>query len=500
MTPPLIKSSPIFLPQIYLKSDFKDDVRLEKIIAFFPEIDEIYRKHAEENKYPGYAYGIILDGKLIYTGCGGIIDSDKKKLATSQSMFRIASMTKSFTAMAILKLRDEGKLRLDDPISDYIPELQRAHLTQDSATITIRDLLSHSAGFSTDDPWADRKLEETQEQLAALLKEKICFSNSCNTTFEYSNLGYAILGYLINKITGNPYQEFIDKAICQPLGMNSYWEYSNVPENQLAHGYSYKDNKLEEDILLHDGIFGAMGGLITSVESFCRYMSFHQDAWPPRDDKESGPLKRSTLREMHQPCKFTKLETNFKYSSGNEVALVSAYGYGLKWLKDSLGRIFIGHSGGLPGFGSNWFILPEYGLGIVSFANLTYADMSKINLDILNLLLIKSKIQPRLLPPSNFLKTSQKNLLLNLPNWENIAENIFAENFFLDRCLKSTRQESQDLFMKIGNIISVSDVIAENQLRGYFILHGEKADLQINFALTPESPCLIQEYQLKLLG
>ena len=328
--------------QAYLPPYFEDNDRLTTIQALFPEIDEMYREHAKKNGYPGYAYGILLDGELVYSGSGGFIDIDKKIPATPQSMFRIASMTKSFTAMAILKLRDEGKLQLDDLIDPYIPEMQTQHLTEDAAAITIRDLLMHAAGFPTDDPWADRKLEETEEQLVALLKEKISFSNPSGVVFEYSNLGYTILGYLIKKITGIPHQEFIDTTICKALGMKSYWEYAEIPEAQLAHGYSFKDEIWKEEPLLHDGIFGAMGGLITSIESFGRYVASHQTAWPPRTD-ESGPIERSSIREMHQPWNFIKLETGFKYACGKECSIMRAYGYGLKWVRDSLGRVFIGH-------------------------------------------------------------------------------------------------------------------------------------------------------------
>lgn len=483
--------------QSYLPAYFEDNNRLTKIQPLFSEVDGMYKKYAEKNTYPGYTYGILLDGQLVYSSSGGFIDIDRKIPATPQSMFRIASMTKSFTAMAILKLRDEGKLRLDDAINLYIPEIPEGHITQDSSSITIRDLLMHSAGFPTDDPWADRKLDESEDQLIALLKEKMCFSNPCGTIYEYSNLGYTILGLLINKITGRSYQEYIETAICQPLGIESYWEYTNIPEAQLAQGYSFKEDKWEKEPLLHDGIFGAMGGLITSIESFGRYMAFHQDAWPPRDDQKGGPVKRSSVREMHQPWKFIKLETDFKYTSRSECSLVTAYGYGLKWLRDSLGKTLIGHRGGLPGFGSNWFFLPEYGLGIVSFANCTYADTSKIDLEVLNKLLVEAELKPRQLPASSILKTSQNKLLSLLPTWENVPEGIFADNFFLDRSLKSRQEESKSLFAKAGHIISIDSVNPENQLRGSFILKGEKANLQISFALTPEYPCLIQQCEIK---
>lgn len=471
----------------------RKDEKKEVCSTLFPAIDDMYKQHAKETGYPGYAYGIVLYGQLIHAGSGGFIDIDKRTPATPQSMFRIASMTKSFTAMAIVKLRDEGKFRLDDPIDQYIPELHAQQLTKDSPAITIRDLLIHSAGFPTDDPWADRKLEETEEQLTELLKKKISFSNSTGTVFEYSNLGYAILGYLINKITGISYQEYIDTTICQPLGMKSHWEYAEIPKSQLAHGYSLRGEKWIEEPLLHDGIFGAMGGLITSIESFSKYIALHLAAWPPRDDVDSGPIKRSSIREMHHPWNFNKFENGFKYASGNECSLIRAYGYGLRWLRDSLGRVFIGHRGGLPGFGSNWHFLPEYGLGIVSFANRTYADTSKIDLDILDKLLVESKLHARRQPPSTILEEAKSKLLSLLPHWENVPEGVFADNIFLDRSLESLQQETKDLFSQAGNIISIGDVVPENQLRGHFTLQGEKANLQITFALTPENPPLIQE-------
>src|SRR5579862_1461194 len=101
---------------------FTDTARLRKIEATYAIIDKIYKDYAEQNHFPGIVYGIVVDGKLVHTGSVGYTDISDKTEATSKSDFRIASMSKSFTAMAILKLRDEGKLRLDDPLYLYIPE------------------------------------------------------------------------------------------------------------------------------------------------------------------------------------------------------------------------------------------------------------------------------------------------------------------------------------------------------------------------------------------
>ena len=157
----------------------------------------------------------------------------------------------------------------------------------------------------------------------------------------------------------------------------------------------------------------------------------------------------------------------------------------------------MGHSGGLPGFGSNWRILPQYGIGIVAFANLTYASTVPINLRVLDTLVISAKLQPRQLPASDILKKRQKEITQLLPDWKNAeASGLFAENFFADYSLEALKKESAALFGKAGKIVNVKEIAPENQLRGRYILEGEKANLWVSFTLTPENPPLIQEYHI----
>jgi CubicO group peptidase (beta-lactamase class C family) len=483
----------------YQPPAFADAARAEKIAAYFPLVEKIYREYAEKNHFPGYAFGIVLDGQLIFSGSGGYTDIDKKIPATAKSMFRIASMSKSFTAMAILKLRDEGKLKLDDPVYFYIPEMKGQQLTSDAPVITVRNLLTHSAGFPEDNPWGDRQLADTDADLLALIKKGISFSNDPSVAYEYSNLGFAMLGYIIKKVSGVAYSEYIAKNIWQPLGMNqAQWEYSKVPAAELAHGYRWINNAWREEALLHDGIYGAMGGMITSIESFSKYVAFHLNAWPVRNGAETGPVKRSSLREMHQPWRFIGMNTNYRYPSGRYCPTTSAYAYGLGWTKDCEGRESIAHSGGLPGFGSNWRILPEYGLGVILFANVTYAPTTPPNNAVLDTLIRLAQLQPRQLPASAILTQRRDELVKLLPDFNNAAASgIFAENFFADYFPDIMKKEAGDAFAKAGKILKVNAVVPENQLRGYFIMEGEKANVRVSFTLTPENPALIQEYHLQ---
>jgi CubicO group peptidase (beta-lactamase class C family) len=482
--------------QTYDPAGFTDPDRLQKIETTYPVIDKIYKDYAKQYHFPAMVYGIVVDGKLVHTGSYGYTDVKANTPATSQSEFRIASMTKSLTAMAILKLRDEGKLKLDDPAWRYIPEMRNLHyLTKDAAPITIRHLLTHSAGFPEDNPWGDRQLAVSDSNLIALYKNGISFSNNPGMSYEYSNLGFATLGYIIKKVSGKTYEQYITNNILQPLGMtHTYWEYTKVPANQLAHGYRWLDDKWEEQPLLHDGAYGAMGGLITSIEDFSKYIAIHMEAWPARDDKETSPVKRSSIREMQYPWDVNYLNI------GGACPNVTAYAYGLRWAKDCAARTFIGHTGGLPGFGSNWNILPDYGVGVVSFANLTYARAAAVNAVVLDSLLAISGIQTRELPSSAILEQRKNELLTAMSDWSKAKEShIFADNFFLDYFPDKLKAGLDEAFAKVGNTFEVSKVVPENQLRGYFTIKGEKANIKVSFTLTPENPPKIQEYHVEVV-
>ncbi|MHA4807047.1 serine hydrolase [Flavitalea flava] len=472
--------------------------------AAFPVIDKIFADFAAKNHSPGLVYGLVKDGKLIYSGSLGFGNLEKKYPATLQSDFRIASMTKSFVSVAILQLRDAGKLRLDDPARLYIPELKDlAYLNGDAPELTLRNLLTHSAGFPEDNPWGDRQLGISDEALLAMVRKGISFSNSPGIAHEYSNMGFALLGMIIKKISGQPYEQYITQHILQPLGMDhTYWEYTAVPEKQLALGYRWLNGGWVAQPLLHDGAYGAMGGMITTMEDFSRYMAFHMAAWPSRSGKDDGPLKRSSLREMQQLSIFNTLNPHYTYPSGRVCPMASGYGYGLRTFKDCKGRSMTGHSGGLPGFGSNWTLLPDYGIGIISFSNVTYASAAAVNMYALDTLISLAGLEPRKIPVSPILEQRKKELIALLPNWDlsGAIKNIFAENFFLDYFPDSLKKEAVGIFAKAGKILNIRDLIAENALRGSFILEGENTDIEVKFTLTPENPALIQQYDIRNLS
>ncbi|MBL8290634.1 MAG: beta-lactamase family protein, partial [Bryobacterales bacterium] len=166
------------------------------------EIDRLMDNYRLDAHIPGMVWGIVKDGKLVHVKGAGVQDTTSKRPVTSSTLFRIASMTKSFTALSILKLRDEGKLSLDALAETYVPEMRGwKYPTTDSPKIRVRDLLTHTAGFVTDDPWGDRQTPLPEDEFTRLLSEGVPFTRPPGTAMEYSNLGYAILGRIVANVS-----------------------------------------------------------------------------------------------------------------------------------------------------------------------------------------------------------------------------------------------------------------------------------------------------------
>ena len=201
---------------------FTDPARVQKLESALPEVDRIFRAYAAGQKIPGMIWGVVIDGRLAHVASVGVRDRASNAAVTPATAFRIASMTKSFTALAILKLRDEGKLSLEDPVSKWIPEFARMELpTRDSAPLQIRNLMSHSAGFPEDNPWGDQQLSATDEALDSWLRAGIPFSTVPGTRYEYSNYAFGLLGRIAGKASAIGYERYMREQILAPFGMTA---------------------------------------------------------------------------------------------------------------------------------------------------------------------------------------------------------------------------------------------------------------------------------------
>ena len=474
---------------------FTDPARKSKLEAAFPGIEKIFERFQQQKAIPGMVFGVVIDGELALVKAFGVRDRQSKDAVTPETAFRIASMTKSFTVLAVLKLRDEGKLSLDDPAAKWISEMAEwKYPTRDSAPIRIRELLTHGAGFPEDNPWGDRQLAISDDKLTQWLEAGLPFSTAPDTAYEYSNYGFALLGRIVAKASGVPYREYMEKQILAPIGMRaSSLEPETLPPGVRATGYKkIGDQYVEEPSLAH-GTFGAMGGLVTTAGDLATYVAYQLSAYPPRDDSESGPVRRSSQREMQRAARTSNLAASRPTPDAPLQAGVNSYGYGLRISTDCRFEHIVAHGGGLPGFGSYMMWLPDYGVGMFAMANLTYAAPAPPMNEAFDALRRTGALRPRELPPSAALTSARDSIARLWNNWNDAeAAAMAADNFFLDTSSERRRQEIEKITADVGQCGQIGEVQAENLLRGKFRIGCERGYVEAAFTLAPTMPPRLQ--------
>ena len=468
--------------------------------AMFAEIDAACAAFAEQEKIPGLAAGIVQDGRLVHASAVGVADREAARPVAVDTAFRIASMTKNMTALAVLALRDQGKLALDAPLSQYVPQFAAVRpATRDSAPVSLRHLLTHVAGFVTDDPWGDRVLGMTPAELDVLMATGTLFARPPGLAFEYSNLGFALLGRVLTNVSGEPYQAFIRRTILEPLGMGRT-TFDAVAAARGDYAFGYRLDQVEghgeqwsRERIEPDGEVGAMGGLATTVPDYARYIAFLLDAWPARDDPETGPVRRSSVRELAlwQSPPFPPETVD------GQPAAPSAYGYGLVHSADAkLGRR-LHHSGGLPGYGSHVLMLTDRGWGVFAFGNRTYARMSRLTQHIAGML---HDAAPRPAPakPSAALARAIDAVVAAYASGRIEAEGrVFSVNFLLDLPAPLRDGELAALKQRLGEgrLEAIEPVHA---LGGRFTLACERGRLAGTIVLSPDAEPGIQKLVLSV--
>ncbi|HEU5335296.1 MAG TPA: serine hydrolase domain-containing protein [Terriglobales bacterium] len=290
------------------------------------------------------------------------------RLATRQPVddntaFHWASLTKTFTAIAIMQLRDHGRLKLDDPVIKYIPELAAVHDPWGPVSaITIRQLLSHSAGFrnptwpwSGDQPWYPFEPTRWSQIVAMLPYTEVKFTPG--SRYSYSNLGYVFLGQVIERLSGDDYEVYVDKNIFKPLRMyHSYFD--KAPYSLLKYrsaSYQIKEGKLSEMPFDFDtGITVSNGGLNAPLADMVKYLKFLMGE-PALDSDYEEVLKRSSLREMFQPVLRCSRAPGDPLNAPDENDSV---GLGF-FVRQQDGVSLVGHAGEQNGFMSHFYIQPE---------------------------------------------------------------------------------------------------------------------------------------------
>jgi CubicO group peptidase (beta-lactamase class C family) len=308
----------------------------------------------KENRLPGAAVGIVHEDKLVWSKGIGFADVKKKRRADPKTLYRIASITKTFTATAVMQLRDEGKLALDDPLVTYLPELAVAKSTfAPIEGLTIRRLLSHESGLQSEPPDADFSLVLYESEAAKNLARAADISLTVppNTQWKYSNLGYQLLGELVARASGMTYARYIRSKILSPLKMTST-ALDPLPQRlQARRAIGYEPRFLSDELdpaPPEPGVFQAEGGLWSCVEDLARWLSCQFSPEPV--------LSEETAAEMHKP----------RYLVDPEWMRAWAIGWYARRRDD---EVWIMHSGGHYGFITNACFDPKEKVGAIALLN-----------------------------------------------------------------------------------------------------------------------------------
>jgi CubicO group peptidase (beta-lactamase class C family) len=349
-------------------------------------IAELVDRFGRDHHCPSIAWGVIGDGELV--AHGGVGDAGGAA-PTEHTVYRIASMTKSFSAAVALLLRDEGALRLDDPIGAHAPELADLRSpTADAPAITIRDLLCMSSGLVGDDAWADRHLDLTDDEFDRIVAGGLVFAEPTGACHEYSNFGFAVLGRVIHRATGTRLRDHVTDRLLTPLGMRATtWDQPD--HDGWARPMRWLDDAHVDELPTPpDGMIAPMGGIWTTVADLAIWATWLADAFPARDGADDGPVRRSSRREMQTPQRYVGTRTI------RDVEFPTSYGYGLRIFDEPRLGTVISHSGGLPGYGSNMRWTPGGSVGVVTLANVTYAPMTELGARVHDLLHERGAVAP----------------------------------------------------------------------------------------------------------
>lgn len=310
-------------------------------------VDSIVDREALSRSVPAVAIAIVADGHVVLRRAWGVADVEARRTATAATPFNIASLTKPFTAALVLRLVEEGKVALDDPVRRHLTWLPERY-----ATITVRQLLTHTSGIAR-----DMRLDNFDDPDAVTYRARLDSapaSAPAGQRFEYSNAGYTVLGWLVERVEGEPLEEVLARRVFRPLGMTHARYRATLEADPLrARPYAVSDTAVRRIAHLTGG-FGSGGVSMSATDAAAFALGLQAGDFLPRRWADTA-------------------WTPAVLADGSEVSLrmfaqPASYGYGW-FLASYAGRRMLTHGGGIEGYTANLYHFPTERLTIVVLAN-----------------------------------------------------------------------------------------------------------------------------------
>lgn len=466
---------------------FADPQRRARLRQALPAVEEMLRAHVSENDIRALAAGVVLDGELVFAKGWGQTRAGGQAVG-ADTVFRIGSVTKVVTAMAILALVADGKLQLDDPAATHLPELAGlAYPSLDAGVITVRQLLTHTSGLprSHDLPGLGEH-PSADDVLAAL--DGLMLTTAPGDNRRYSNLGGGLLGLLVARVSGMPFRDFVRRRVLDRLDIaDMAWDAGDVPLGRLAAPRDPGGRELSTAEHERIGPLEGAGGLYGSTEALAKIVAAQLDAWPPRSDPETGPIPRELLRESQRMHVFEGLHVR----SGDPVRGV-AEGTGLIWQvrQTCAFEHLVWHNGSIDGYRSAVFFLPRRGVAVILLAS-AGGDLSPLASLVLSKLVTDGQLPRRKTQPSRALSDALDEVArmyrlgnLNEPTYQRVFSASFREQISLQevRHVLSTSRSRR------GPCTRDRILESPNPHEARFSLTCERGTVRLHMRMTTQAP------------
>lgn len=361
------------------------------------EFEQYCDELMEKYEIPGFSIGLAKDGKLFYENGFGFRNVEKELPLSSDTVFGIGSVTKSFTCVAILQLQEAGKLSVHDPVVKYLPEFKTPN-EDFTKQMTIHHFMTHSAGLpplstlfsamrnsmNKDPKFEDEKSEQPveagkevkelpvvdtyEELMDSIAKEEYTLFGAPGTEFSYSNDCYALLGAIIERVGGMPYEQYMRDYILDPAGMNNtvfhLEELTNHDDVSSLYNTRLKDGKtivFESNNPWDAPAMRAAGFLKSTVNDMLKYAEIYRNKGKVGDVQILSPESVELMTTPHIKCDYERY-----------------YGYGVMITPDFYGYKMVDHGGSIKGVAAQLNIIPELGLTGMAFANLAGVPSTKL--------------------------------------------------------------------------------------------------------------------------
>jgi CubicO group peptidase (beta-lactamase class C family) len=331
-------------------------------------LERLVRREQRDKRLPSIAAAVLRDGGVVWESAVGAADVASGAAATPDTQYRLGSITKTFTAAAIMQLRDAGKLDLEDPLD--------AHVEGAAHAPTLRRLLSHTSGMQRethDDAWLHARFAAVPELLETLDRAEQVLPPGVR--FHYSNLAFALLGVVVERVSGTPYRDYVEQRLLQPLGLTRT---SFGPVEPAATGYLVQPyvEGVWDEAPVETGAWIAAGQMWGTVRDLCRWAAFLAEP-------DESLLAARSVEEMRT---VQTLSDHVRWTQG--------YGLGLQLFRDGE-RVLAGHGGSMPGFIAAVMVSPGDRVGVAALTNSSTARLGKLALQLVSETVERWPVPPR---------------------------------------------------------------------------------------------------------